>query len=139
MKIRPGRIFMLEDQLNRTADEAGDRDDPQECGGAEASFSRQIRVGCGGNMGRKKVWESASDRATASRKRREAIDGVKALKLMQFSLTLANKFILEDLREAWGYTGSEVVAKLLKEAESRYRKEIRTVQEKRREAQKCVW
>ena len=75
MKIRPRRIFMVEDQLNRIADEAGDRDDPQECGGAEASFFRQIRVGCGGNMGRKKVWESASDRATASRKRREAIDG----------------------------------------------------------------
>ncbi|MDA8150158.1 MAG: hypothetical protein M0041_03330 [Nitrospiraceae bacterium] len=60
----------------------------------------------------------------------------KALKLMQFSLTLANKFVLEDLREAWGCTGSEVVAKLLKEAESRYRKEIRTAQEKRWEAQK---
>ncbi len=75
MKIRPRRIFMVEDQLNRIADEAGDRDDPQECGGAEASFFRQIREGCRENLGRKKVWKSASDRATASRKRREAIDG----------------------------------------------------------------
>ena len=87
-------------------------------------------------MGRKKVWSTASERAEASRKRREAIDGVKALRLMQFSLQLSDKFILEDLQEAWGCTGSEVVARLLKEAESRYQKEIRTVQEKRWEERK---
>jgi hypothetical protein len=87
-------------------------------------------------MGRKKLWESDNERARASRKRREAIDGVNALKLMQFSLQLSDKFVLEDLQEAWGCTGSEVVARLLKEAESRYQKEIRTVQEKRWEERK---
>ena len=53
-------------------------------------------------MGRKKVWSTASERAEASRKRREAIDGVNALRLMQFSFQLSDKFILEDLQEAWG-------------------------------------
>jgi hypothetical protein len=85
------------------------------------------------HMGRKKVWSTASERAEASRKRREAIDGVKALRLMQFSLQLSDKFILEDLQEAWGCTRSGVVVRLLKEAGIRYGKEIRTVQEKRRE------
>ncbi|MEC4683084.1 MAG: hypothetical protein VST70_05330 [Nitrospirota bacterium] len=61
---------------------------------------------------------------------------MKALKLMQFSITMEDKFLLEDLREAWGCTGSQVVARLLKEAEKRYGKEIRTVQEKRWEKQK---
>ena len=56
-------------------------------------------------MGRKKVWESASEQDRASRKRREGLDSVKALKLMQFSLTLEDKFVLEDLREAWGVQG----------------------------------
>ena len=87
-------------------------------------------------MGRKKLWESDNERARASRKRREAIDGVNALKLLQFSLTLGDKFVLDDLRGAWGCTGSEVVARLLKEAETRYAKEIRKVQEKRWEERK---
>jgi hypothetical protein len=39
---------------------------------------------------------------------------------MQFSLSLEDKFILDDLREDWGCTKSEAVARLLKEAESRY-------------------
>ncbi len=87
-------------------------------------------------MGRKKVWSTASERAEASRKRREGIDGVNALRLMQFSLTMGDKFVLEDLQEAWGCTGSEVVVRLLKEAGIRYGKEIRMVQEKRREERK---
>lgn len=87
-------------------------------------------------MGRKKIWDTASERARGSRKRREGIDSVKALKLMQFSLTLEDKFVLGDLREAWGCTGSAVVSRLLKEAESRYGKELRAVQEKRWERQK---
>ena len=48
-------------------------------------------------MRRKKLWNTDSERARASRKRRENIDSVKALKLMQFSLTLENKFVLGDL------------------------------------------
>nr|EES52634.1 MAG: hypothetical protein UBAL3_92050006 [Leptospirillum ferrodiazotrophum] len=87
-------------------------------------------------MGRKKVWETASERAKASRKRRESIDSVKALKLMQFSLTLEDKFILEDLLEAWGCNKSEAVSRLLREAESRYGEELRTVREKRWEKRK---
>lgn len=55
---------------------------------------------------------------------------------MQFSLSLEDKFILDDLREDSGCTKSEDVARLLKEAESRYEKEIRGVQEKRWERQK---
>ena len=87
-------------------------------------------------MGRKKIWDTASERARGSRKRREKIDSVKALKLMQFSLTLEDKFIVNDLQETWGCTRSEVVARLLKEAEMRYAKEIRKVQEKRWEERK---
>lgn len=87
-------------------------------------------------MGRAKIWETDSARAKASRKRREVIDGVKALKLMQFSLTLEDKFILEDLREAWGCNRSKAIARLLSEAEVRYEKEIRAVKEKRWERQK---
>lgn len=55
---------------------------------------------------------------------------------MQFSLSLEDKFILNDLREDSGCTKSEAVARLLKEAESRYGKEIRGVQEKRWERHK---
>ena len=62
---------------------------------------------------------------------REAIGNVKALKLMQFSLTLEDKIILVDFQETWGYNRSEAIARLLKEAKSRYAKELRTVQEKR--------
>ena len=87
-------------------------------------------------MGRKKVWESATERSRESRKRRAVIDGPNALKVMQFSLKLSDKFILEDLRDAWGCTRSGVVVRLLKEAESRYDKEIREAQEKRREERK---
>jgi hypothetical protein len=59
-------------------------------------------------MGRKKAWESDSARARASRKRREGLDSVKALNLMQFSLMLEDKFVLEDLKEAWRCTGSPI-------------------------------
>ena len=37
------------------------------------------------------------DTHKVSRKRREAIDSVKTIKLMQFSLPLEDKFILEDI------------------------------------------
>ena len=51
-------------------------------------------------MSRKRIYESASDRATASRKRRQEIPGPGMLKLVQTSLTLDDKFILDVLREA---------------------------------------
>jgi hypothetical protein len=51
------------------------------------------------------------------------------LKLKQFSMTLEDVFTLNDLRGLWGCTGSEVVIRLLEEAEIRYGKELRVLRE----------
>ncbi|MHB8370909.1 MAG: hypothetical protein ACYDBP_14705 [Leptospirales bacterium] len=87
-------------------------------------------------MAREKIHESASERARASRKRREANKIIpEALKLMQFSLTLKDKFIVQDLKRVWNCTGSEVVSRLLEEAGSRNAKEIQKAKE---ESQKGI-
>ena len=88
-------------------------------------------------MGRKKIYESAAEKVAASRKRRrDEKNGPEALRIIQANLTLAHKFVIEDLQEAWGINQSQVVARLVSEAEQRYGKEIREVQEKRREDRK---
>lgn len=88
-------------------------------------------------MGRKKIYENAAEKVAASRKRRrDERNGPGALRIVQANLTLAHKFVIEDLQEAWGINQSQVVARLVSEAEQRYGKEIRYVQEKRREARK---
>lgn len=88
-------------------------------------------------MGRKKIYENAAEKVAASRKRRrDEKNGPNALRIIQANLTLAHKFIIQDLEEAWGLNQSQVVARLVREAEERYGKEIREVQEKRREARK---
>ena len=82
-------------------------------------------------MSRKRIYESDSDRATASRKRRREIPGPGMLKLVQASMTLDDTFVLDDLREAWGLNQSQVLVRLLREAEQRYAKEIKAVREAR--------
>ncbi len=82
-------------------------------------------------MGRKRIYETASDRATASRKRRREIPGPEMLKLVQASLTLDDTFVLDDLRAAWGLNKSQVLVRLLREAEQRYAKELKAVREAR--------
>lgn len=66
-------------------------------------------------MPRKKIHESDSIRAKASRDKRKAIDGIQVLRVKQFSLTLEDVFVLDELKEAWKCTGTQVIQKLLKE------------------------
>lgn len=73
-------------------------------------------------MPRKKIHESDSDRATASRKKRQNMDGVQSLRVKQFSLTLEDVFSLENLKKAWGCNGTKVIQKLLREAEEKLNK-----------------
>lgn len=88
-------------------------------------------------MGRKKVWQSDTERLRASRERRkDENNGPEALRLMQFSLTLGDKFLLEDLAALWECTRSQVVHRLLREGEEKYSRAIHAVQEHRREARK---
>ena len=88
-------------------------------------------------MGRKKIYENAAEKVAASRKRRrDEKNGPNALRIVQANLSLSHKFIIQDLQEAWGLNQSQVIARLIAEAEQRYGKEIREVQEKRREARK---
>ena len=49
------------------------------------------------------------------------------LKPVQTSLTLDDTFVLDDLREAWGLNQSQVLVRLLWEAEQRYAKGITAV------------
>ena len=66
-------------------------------------------------MPRKKIHESDSIRAKASRDKRRAIDGIQVLRVKQFSLTLEDVFVLDDLKKAWGCNGTQVIQKLLRE------------------------
>ena len=78
------------------------------------------------------------EKVAASRKRRrdEKKHGPNALRIVQANLSLSHKFIIQDLQVAWGLNQSQVIARLIAEAEQRYGKEIREVQEKRREDRK---
>ena len=50
-------------------------------------------------------------------------------KLVQTSMTLDDTFVLDNLREAWDLKQSQVLVRLLREAEQRYAKEIKAVRE----------
>lgn len=66
-------------------------------------------------MPRKKIYESDTGRAKASRDKRKGINGIQALRVKQFSLTLEDVFVLEDLRRKWACSGTKVIQRLLRE------------------------
>ncbi|MHB1285318.1 MAG: hypothetical protein ACYCYP_01940 [Leptospirales bacterium] len=76
-------------------------------------------------MPRKRIHLSDAERASVSRKLRQDLDGLNALKVKQFSLTREDVFMLDDLKNAWECSGSQVISRLLRGSESVYARRLR--------------
>lgn len=76
-------------------------------------------------MPRKKVHSSDTERASVSRKLRQDLGGLNALKVKQFSLTREDVFMLDDLKKEWECNGSQVISRLLRGSESVYARRLR--------------